>query len=143
MDSERTNATPEQPAKRPGGVTGKGFVKGDPRINRKGRPKSFDALRELAQQIAHEPAPSKDGGSVVIGDHVATQAEMILRQMARDNPERFIEIAFGKVPTPIALEGGGEPIIVQVVYDDDPASNSPAPAPASGSDDNPEAGEEI
>ncbi len=30
------------------------FTKGDPRINRNGRPKSFDALRALAQEIAHE-----------------------------------------------------------------------------------------
>lgn len=35
-----------------GGITGKGFVKGDPRINRKGRPKSFDALRARAIEIS-------------------------------------------------------------------------------------------
>ena len=41
----------------------KPFVKGDPRINRKGRPKSFDALRSLAQEIAHEAAKkSKEQG---------------------------------------------------------------------------------
>jgi hypothetical protein len=31
----------------------KPFAKGDKRINRKGRPKTFDALRQLAQTIAH------------------------------------------------------------------------------------------
>ena len=31
------------------GVTGKGFVKGDPRINRLGRPKHFDQFRKLAR----------------------------------------------------------------------------------------------
>ena len=44
------------------------FVKGDPRINRKGRPKSFNALRELAQQIAHETAKS-DGKDVILGGY--------------------------------------------------------------------------
>ena len=76
------------------------FVKGDPRINRKGRPKSFDALRELAQQIAHEVAKS-GGGDVVINGRKVTVSEAILRQWAGSkNPQlqkAFMEIAFGKV----------------------------------------------
>ena len=57
----------------------KPFVKGDPRINRKGRPKSFDQLRSLAQQIAHEVA--KAGGEpVIIDGHSVTVAEAIMRQ---------------------------------------------------------------
>jgi hypothetical protein len=57
-------------------ATGKPFTKGDPRINRKGRPKSFDALRVLAQEIAHEPI-------TVVNGHRATVAEMILRKWGR------------------------------------------------------------
>lgn len=95
--SDSSNTTP----KLQGGVTGKGFVKGDPRINRKGRPKSFDALRALAQQIAHEAA-TKDGKPLVIEGHKVTVAEAILRTWAQSkNPQlvkSFIEIAFGKVP---------------------------------------------
>lgn len=101
-DDERSNATPKQL----GGITGKGFIKGDPRINRKGRPRSFDALRELAQQIAHEVARSK-GEPVIIDGHKVTVAEMILRSWAQSGKPQlqqgFIEIAFGKVPTPIEV----------------------------------------
>ncbi len=82
----------------------KPFVKGDPRINRKGRPKSFDALRALGQQIAHETLDMTDGTK-------RTAVEVIMRKMATQNPERFLEIAFGKVPQPVEHTGaGGGPI---------------------------------
>ena len=83
------------------------FVKGDPRINRKGRPKSFDALRALAQEIAHETA-TKDGVPLVIEGHKVTVAEAILRTWATSkNPQlvkSFIEIAFGKVPDNLEID---------------------------------------
>ena len=88
-----------------GKATGKPFVKGDPRINRKGRPKSFDKLRELAQQLANEQAQGNGGAPIIIDGHIATQAEMILRQMMKDNPEKFVEIAYGKVPAPVEVSG--------------------------------------
>ena len=90
----------------------KPFVKGDPRINRKGRPKSFDGLRSLAQEIAHEAAKqSKEQGGqpVVIDGHVVTITEAIMRSWAMSKDPRlqqkFIEVAYGQVPSVTRLEG--------------------------------------
>lgn len=84
------------------------FVKNDPRINRKGRPKNFDGLRELALQIAHEVAKS-NGEDVVIDGKKITVANAIMRQWSvSKNPQlqrAFIEIAFGKVPDKVELTG--------------------------------------
>lgn len=93
------------------------FKKGDARINRKGRPKSFDALRALAQAISHERsgALAKDG-------HELTVAEAIMRQWAQSkNPQlqrAFIEVAFGKVPDVHELTGkDGKPLTIIVEWD--------------------------
>ena len=85
------------------------FAKGDPRINRNGRPKSFDALRALAQEIAHEKAKNSDGKVIVHDGHAVTVAEAIMRKWASSsNPQlqkAFIEIAFGKVPENVNVHG--------------------------------------
>jgi hypothetical protein len=96
-----------------------GFDKRKQHINRKGRPKTFDALRELAQQIAHEEA-TQDNKPIVISGHVVTVAEAILRQWAMSkNPQlskSFLEVAYGKVPDNIDLTSNGERIgLVEVV----------------------------
>jgi len=86
----------------------KPFVKGDPRINRNGRPKSFDQLRDLAQQIAHEKARSGDA-PVIVDGHAVTVAEIVLRQWFQSKDFRkqqaAMEIAFGKVPTKVEVAG--------------------------------------
>ena len=99
-------------------VPGGPFRKGDPRINRKGRPKSFDALRSLAQEIAHEAA--KQGNQpVVIDGHVVTVTEAIMRQWAMPKDPRlqqkFVEVAYGQVPSVTRLEGqDGGPIQIMI-----------------------------
>jgi hypothetical protein len=86
--------------KKPGGITGKGFVKGDKRINRKGRPRNFDALRALAQEIAHEQASDGDNITVV---------ESVLRRWSTSSDPKlsmaFIEYAYGKVPQATEISG--------------------------------------
>lgn len=69
------------------------FTKGDPRINRKGRPRSFDYIRELAQQIGDEVDP-------VIKKR---NAEIVLRKLMREDGAKFIEVAYGKTPDRVEL----------------------------------------
>ena len=88
---KRSYTTPKQP----GGITGKGFVKGDPRINRKGRPRSSDELRKLAQAIANETTTDNEGNKI-------TTVVAILRSWATSKQPSlqiaFVEYAYGKVP---------------------------------------------
>jgi hypothetical protein len=115
--ADSSNTTPKQL----GGATGKGFVKGDPRINRKGRPRSFDALRDLAQSIAHEEVKDGAGQPAVIDGHIVTKAELIMRTWAQSKDPRlqqaFIEVAYGKTAQQVELSGkNGGPIELIVKY---------------------------
>lgn len=87
---------------------GKPFVKGDPRINRSGRPKTFDQLRSLAQEIAHEAA-ARGGKPVIVNGKTVTVTEVIMRQWAQSKDPRlqqkFIEVAYGKTSEQVLLTG--------------------------------------
>jgi len=86
------------------------FKKGDPRINRKGRPKSFDKLRELALSLAHETIETQQGPM--------TAVEVILRQMAKDPKQReiFLQYAFGKIPDKLQVDMNGN---ITVIWPED------------------------
>ena len=97
------------------------FTKGDPRINRKGRPKNFEALRKLALEIAHEVAQHK-GEDVVINGKKVTVSEAILRKWASSSNHQlqkaFMEIAFGKVPDKLELMGkDGNELVIRYIND--------------------------
>jgi hypothetical protein len=82
-------------------VPGKPFVKGDKRINRHGRPSSFDALRRLAKSMAKEEFT---GGGVTM-----SRVQLILYDMMISKDPRkqlaFLEYAYGKVPAPVEITG--------------------------------------
>jgi hypothetical protein len=90
------------------------FQKGDPRINRKGRPKSFDAWRKLLQSIMDEEATDASGQPIVVNGHIATNAEMFARDWMKDRKGRrdFAANVYGKPPEKHELTGAdGEPLI--------------------------------
>lgn len=101
--------------------TGKGgFVKGDPRINRDGRPKHFDELRKLAQRIADEKIVSKDGTTAV------SRIELMLKQMSMSGDARlileFIKIAYGEERSQVDITTNGKEINASILTDDERAA---------------------
>ena len=78
----------------------------DPRRNTKGRPKAFDELRELFQDIAHD--------EVVIEGKKMTRVQAIglLMSSSPDKFQQFLEYAYGKVPLSqiVDITSGGKPI---------------------------------
>jgi hypothetical protein len=89
-------------------------VSGDKRINRKGRPRSFDALRALAQQIAKETLTNGEG-------EVITRVELILRDWAASRnallQKQFMEVAYGKVPDEV-INSGAQKVEIIVRHSD-------------------------
>ena len=105
-----SNTAPkEQPKKKVPGVPfkpGKGKDL-DPRINAKGRPKSFDALRKLATDLLTKDATYKDAEGV---EHVVdkTYVELILldwmNSSRHEKQKSVLEYAYGEVPKNVQLQ---------------------------------------
>jgi flavin-dependent dehydrogenase len=87
--------------------------KKDPRINRGGRPKSFDAARKLAQAKMNEPAIGPDGKTMVKNGKVVTNAEMFFEAWMKSKDRKsFAEFAYGKVKEEVDITSGGKVIKV-------------------------------
>ena len=92
----------------------KPFKKGDPRINRNGRPKSFDALRKLMQEQAGEIALDGNGNPITDKNgRPRTNAEMFVEAWMKDRKQRksFAEFAWGKPKEEIDITSGGETLM--------------------------------
>jgi len=100
------------------------FQKGDIRINRKGRPKTFDKLRKLAVEVAAEE--NAVGVSRILA---------MLRAMSiSDNPadrRLFLEYTFGKVKDEADITSAGKAINFIVERTDDNEADSATPEPES------------
>jgi hypothetical protein len=108
----------------------KPFVKGDKRINRNGRPKSFDALRKLAVKIAGETIPGASGEDI-------TRIEAMLKVMSSSkNPADkalFLAYAYGKPKEQMDITTDGEKlneIIIRYADSDNPPETAPGADPS-------------
>jgi hypothetical protein len=99
------------------------FVRGDPRINRKGRPRSFDELRKLAVLVAAE---TDEAG--------ITRALEILRDWAKSKEvvkqDRFMAYAYGKPKDEV--EHSGELVTKVIIEYSDDKTTDLTPGPEAG-----------
>jgi hypothetical protein len=71
-----------------------GFTKGDPRINRKGRPPRWDRLQTFLDKFGEEKT-----------DEGKTRDEDAVYRLWKNYPEKYIEYRYGKPTDHIDLQG--------------------------------------
>ena len=84
------------------------FFKGDPRINRKGRPRKADMLRDaLLEKWDTVAPPGRDGKCVEVDGKPATYGQIVIERMFRDSKQfgELLNRAFGKVKDEVELSG--------------------------------------
>ena len=83
------------------------FKKGDPRINRGGRPKGFDALRKMGLKVAAEEAAYDQDL-----EQTLSRIQLMFRAMSTSkNPadkKLFLEYTYGKVKEVIDVTSAGK-----------------------------------
>jgi hypothetical protein len=95
MNEQPTTVLPFKPAGNTSTVPKqlKPFVKNDPRINRKGRPRSYEQLRKRILQFLAEADESGDG----------TRLDKLLQRLAEDDPALLLAYGFGRPPVGVDL----------------------------------------
>jgi hypothetical protein len=99
--------------------------KKDPRINRGGRPKSFDAARKLAQAKMNEPAVDAQGNQIVKNGHIVTNAEMFFEAWMKSKDRKsFAEFAYGKVKEEVELKSDNTTKVIVEYVNQNTASDA-------------------
>ena len=123
------DTTPKQ--RKPGGITGKGFVKGDPRINRKGRAiRGKDALRNEWEAIWSEIMFDGNGEPIIdeVTGNALTRLRARMRTMTTSRNVKELELAlaytFGK-PKEEIEQSGATTQRIEIVYVEDTNPETP------------------
>ena len=97
----------------------KPFTADDPRINRNGRPRDYEALRKLVRAVGYEEVDVHEDGTPM------TLIESIVRDWMTSKSFRkqlaAIQYGFGKVPEKLEVERNASKIVIRwTEMDEDP-----------------------